>query len=263
MIVLRDVCKSYGDDRVLDHVSLRVGAGRSHVILGGSGSGKSTLLRVMAGLEPMDSGEMFIRTKNVSQVTAKAWKKLRRQVGIVFQEGALFDSLSVRDNVGYSLIDEGGWPREEIDQAARRVLGFVGLQHTLDQMPSELSGGMRRRVAIARAIVAEPRIMLYDEPTAGLDPVTSRTICDLIVKLRDVSGVTSVIVTHDLSAAFFFAGYGMDVAEDGNTTLIPEGDTFRYVHTEFSVLNEGRIIFTGTRDALLETPIPYIRSFLA
>lgn len=262
MIELKDITKYYGEEKVLDGISMQVKAGRSFVILGGSGSGKSTLLRVIAGLESVDSGILLVGNKNVTDISHKIWKKLRAQIGIVFQEGALFDSLNIRDNVGYHLIDEGGWSREEIDATVYRVLSSVGLAHTMYLMPSELSGGMRRRVAIARAIVAEPRILLYDEPTSGLDPVTSRTICDLIVKLRDINGVTSIIVTHDLNAACYFAGYGTEIDDNGEIQFVGETQNFRYVHTLFGFLHQGRMIFSGSRDNLLLSLDPHIRSML-
>ena len=262
MIELVGISKYYGEEKVLDGISMQVKAGRSFVILGGSGSGKSTLLRIIAGLESADAGTLLLGNKDVTNISNKLWKKLRTQIGIVFQEGALFDSLNIRENVGYHLIDEGGWSREEIDSTVHRVLSSVGLAHTMYLMPSELSGGMRRRVAIARAIVAEPHILLYDEPTAGLDPVTSRTICDLIVKLRDINGVTSIIVTHDLNAACYFAGYGTEIGDNGEILFVGESDNLRYVHTTFGVLHQGRMIFTGNRDKLLLSSDPHIRSML-
>ena len=188
---------------------------------------------------------------------------VRLKIGMVFQEGALFDSLSVRRNVAYRLYDEGGWDEAEIDELVVRLLGFVGLAHTADLMPSQLSGGMRRRVAIARAMAGRPRILLYDEPTAGLDPVTARTICDLMVMLRDLEGVASVVVTHDLNAAWFLASYSAQVGGDGEIQLRRQGDNACYVHTRFDMLQDGRIVFEGSLPELMESPDPAVQEFIS
>lgn len=263
MVELRGITKRFGDEKVLEDVSFRVSAAHSHVIFGGSGSGKSTLLKIAAGMVSPDSGAILIGDRDVSGFGDRDWAEMRKTMGIVFQEGALFDSLSVGGNVGYRLRDEGGWSEAEMDAMVMKVLGFVGLEHTVDLMPSELSGGMRRRVAIARAIIGNPRIMLYDEPTAGLDPITARTICDLIVRLRDMEGVTSIVVSHDLNAAFFIAQAGAVVDSEGNSTMREEGSDFCYVHTSFSVLKDRRIIFTGNQDQLMVSPDPYIQEFVS
>jgi len=262
MLRLVDVYKSYGDELVLDKVSLRVRQAESLVILGGSGSGKSTLLRLIAGLEPCDSGQVFLGDVDITRMSESKLLPFRREIGVVFQEGALFDSLTVRENVAFRMYDEGGWEEADIDAVVSRLLGFVGLAHTMDLKPAELSGGMRRRVAIARAMAGKPRIMLYDEPTAGLDPITGRTICDLMVQLRDLEGITSVVVTHDLNAAHFLANHIARVSEDGQKTIEAEDDRACFIHTRFSVIKAGRIIFDGNQLELQQAQDPYIQEFI-
>jgi phospholipid/cholesterol/gamma-HCH transport system ATP-binding protein len=189
--------------------------------------------------------------------------QIRQKMGMVFQEGALFDSLTVRENVAYRLYDEGGWYESEIDEKVRKLLGFVELEHTIDMFPSELSGGMRRRVAIARALMGNPRIMLYDEPTSGLDPVTSRSICDLMVKLRDLEGVTSLVVTSDLNAAFFLSGHTAQLDEKTQQVSISgESHGFCFIHTRFCVLDKGRLLFNGNQRELFGTKDPFIHEFI-
>lgn len=263
MIQLQEVSKAYNDETVLDRISLRVGPAESLVIFGGSGSGKSTLLRLICGLDRCDRGRIVVDGEDITRLRESQLIPVRLKMGVVFQEGALFDSLSVRQNVAYRLYDEGGWDEGEIDELVARLLGFVGLAHTADLMPSELSGGMRRRVAIARAMAGRPRILLYDEPTAGLDPVTARTICDLMVMLRDLEGIASVVVTHDLNAAWFMAGYSALVDGEGGISLQREGPDFCYSHTRFSVLHDGRFVFSGSMPELQECPDPYVREFIS
>lgn len=263
MLQLHEVSKYFDETAVLRDVSFRLSPGESLVIFGGTGSGKSTLLRLIIGLDKPDRGQIIINGQDITSLRERQLVPLRRKAGIVFQEGALFDSLTVGQNVGYRLYDEGGWDDEEIREIVLKNLGFVELEHTIDLRPSELSGGMRRRVAIARALIGDPKIMLYDEPTAGLDPVTARTICDLMVKLRDLEGVASVVVTHDLAAAFFLSGYQAAVSPDGRVDFIGEGDRVCYIHTRFSMLRDGILVFNGNQRDLLQSADPYIREFLS
>lgn len=261
-IELQGVTKRYGDHEVLKGIDLRVEPAGSLIVLGGSGSGKSTLLRLLIGLTRPEEGRVRVAGCEVTACVESKLGDMRQQVGIVFQEGALFDSMSVRDNVAYRLREQGGWREAEIEERVLRLLGFVGLAHTIDQFPAELSGGMRRRVAIARALMGSPRIMLYDEPTAGLDPVTARTICDLLVKLRDLEGTTSVIVTHDLSAAYFLASTWARLGEAGNVVLESEQIDRCLVHTRFAMLHEGRIVFHGSLPELWASPVEIVRAFI-
>ncbi len=187
---------------------------------------------------------------------------LRREIGMVFQEGALFDSLTVGENVAYRLLEESSATEEEIEETVMRLLGFVGLAHAVDKMPSELSGGMRRRVAIARAVVGNPSILLYDEPTAGLDPITSRTICELVIHSRDLRNVSSIFVTHDLSAATTLASELAVAGEGGKVEFRPEGDEFCLVNTRFVMLKDGRTLFEGTDEVLKTEQDEYIREFV-
>jgi phospholipid/cholesterol/gamma-HCH transport system ATP-binding protein len=263
MIELQGVTKAYNGETVLDGINLRVGQAESLVILGGSGSGKSTLLRLICGLDRCDAGRILIDGQDITYLSENELIPVRLKMGVLFQEGALFDSLTVKENVAYRLYDEGGWDEAEIGELVERLLGFVGLAHTMNYMPSELSGGMRRRVAIARAMAGRPRILLYDEPTAGLDPVTGRTICDLMVKLRDLEGITSVVVTHDLNAAWFLASYSAQVHDGGRITLEREGPDFCYVHTRFSMLRNGRIIFNGSLPEVMECENPAVQEFIS
>lgn len=205
MIEFRDVTKSFDDETVLRAVSFRITRGETMIILGASGSGKSTILKLLLGLIRPDSGTILVEGRDITAMTERELVRVRRAFGMVFQEGALFDSLSVCENVGYRLYEEGNLGEDEIELVVRRMLGFVGLEEAIDKMPAELSGGMKRRVGIARALVGNPKVILYDEPTAGLDPITKRTIVDLMIKLRDLEGVTSIFVTHDLAAAEMIA----------------------------------------------------------
>lgn len=263
MLEMLHVDKSYAGTPVLRDISLRVGPAESLIVLGGSGSGKSTLLRLIIGLERCDAGQVMVNDVDISRFKEEELIAIRDQMGIVFQEGALFDSLTIRQNVGYRLYDEGGWDEHEIEEIVTRLLGFVELAHTIDMKPAELSGGMRRRVAIARALAGQPRYMLYDEPTAGLDPVTSRSICDLLVKLRDMEGMSSVVVTHDLNAAYFLAEHTARVVSPGDIRVEREPADQCFIHTSFSVLRDGRIVFSGNMDELVSSGDSYIQEFIS
>lgn len=261
VLELKDVVKSYGDRRILDGVSFAVRRGETKIIIGASGSGKSTILKLVMGLEKPDEGQIFIEGEEVTGFKERELVRVRQRMGMVFQESALFDSLNVRENVAYRLY-ELGTNENEIEQRVRKGLGFVGLEDAIEKMPSELSGGMKRRVALARALIGEPEIMLYDEPTAGLDPVTSRRINELIIALRDINNVTAVFVTHRMRDAFTLASqYAMN--GDGTVTFHREGQDLCIANTRFLLLRDGKIVFEGPDELLRRSEDSYIKRFLA
>ncbi|HSR50728.1 MAG TPA: ATP-binding cassette domain-containing protein [Acidobacteriota bacterium] len=262
MIRFENVTKTFGQERVLDDFSMSLQPAETKVILGGGGSGKSTILKMVLGLVKPDRGRVYVDGEDITEVTEDDLMPMRKQIGMVFQEGALFDFLTVGQNVGYRLLEESRYARDEIDSMVRQVLGFVGLEHTADMMPSELSGGMRRRVGIARALVGKPRIVLYDEPTAGLDPITSRTISELIMKLRDLEGVTSILVTHDLTTAMILASEIATVDDEGQTRFRREDGEFCLINTRFVMLKDGRVIFEGPDEKLREFDDQWVKEFL-
>ena len=261
LLELRNVTKYYGDLRVLDDVSFKLKAGETKIILGGSGSGKSTMLKLMIGLDMPDEGTVMIDGQDITHMEERTLSQIRPKIGMVFQESGLFDSLPVFENVAYRL-SELHVKEDEIEERVRKVLGFVGLEKAIELMPSQLSGGMKRRVSLARALAAEPKIMLYDEPTAGLDPVTSRRINELIIRLRDTQDVSGVFVTHRLRDAFTVASeYALE--SDGKVEFKREDGTFCLAHTRFVMLNMGKVIFEGPDELLRESKDPYIKKFLA
>jgi phospholipid/cholesterol/gamma-HCH transport system ATP-binding protein len=261
VLELRNVVKEYGDRRILDGVSLGLRRGETKIIIGASGSGKSTLLKLIMGLEKPDEGQIFVDGEEITPLNERDLVRIRQRMGMVFQESALFDSLNVRENVAYRLY-ELGTDENEIDQRVRKSLGFVGLEDAIDKMPSELSGGMKRRVALARALISEPEIMLYDEPTAGLDPVTSKKINELIIALRDIKDVTGIFVTHRMRDAFTLASqYAQN--GNGNVTFQSEGKDLCIANTRFLMLRDGKIIFEGPDEVLRRSEDPYIKRFLA
>jgi len=261
VLELRNVVKEYGDRRILDGVSLGLRRGETKIIIGASGSGKSTLLKLIMGLEKPDEGQIFVDGEEITPLDERELVRIRQRMGMVFQESALFDSLTVRENVAYRLY-ELGTDENEIDQRVRKSLGFVGLEDAIDKMPSELSGGMKRRVALARALISEPEIMLYDEPTAGLDPVTSKKINELIIALRDINDVTGIFVTHRMRDAFTLASqYAQN--GNGNVTFRSEGKDLCIANTRFLMLRDGKIIFEGPDEVLRRSDDPYIKRFLA
>jgi phospholipid/cholesterol/gamma-HCH transport system ATP-binding protein len=261
VLEMKDVTKGYGKTQVLDGVSFHVLPGETKIIIGSSGSGKSTILKLLMGLEKPDSGKIFVDGADITDLDERRLVPFRQKIGMVFQESALFDSLTVRENVAYRLI-EMGEDEEEVEGRVRRSLGFVGLEDAIDKYPSELSGGMKRRVALARALISEPTTMLYDEPTAGLDPVTSRKINELIIALRDLKNVTGIFVTHRLRDAFTLAS---EYATNGNnqTSFHREGPELCIANTRFLMLREGKIIFEGPDEVLRRSDDPYIKRFLA
>jgi phospholipid/cholesterol/gamma-HCH transport system ATP-binding protein len=249
------------EDYALKDISFEVTAGGTEIILGGSGSGKSTILKLILGLIKPESGKIEVGGVDISRMEDSELMKVRGGIGMVFQEGALFDSLTVAENVGFRLREHEDLSEEELEERVRRQLGFVELSEFYDRMPSDLSGGQRRRVSVARAVAHRPQLILYDEPTTGLDPITGSTICDLIVKLRDLEGVTSVLVTHQLRDAFQVA-QSFVMQREGGLQYNRIDDLDVLAGTEFIVLNRGSIVFRGLQRELWTTDEPYVRKFL-
>ena len=259
-IVFEDVVLSFGRKPVLDGISFRLARGETKAIFGIAGTGKSTILKLAMGLLKPDSGRIYVLGQEVTAMKEEALFDLRRKIGMVFQESALFDSLTVEDNVAFRLIEEHV-PYEETHKRVLEVLRFVELGHTVNLFPSELSGGMRRRVAIARAIIAQPEVLLYDSPTGGLDPVTSTTIIELLVKQRDVYKTSALLVTHRLQDAFVMATHTFN-ATTNRMVQLPEGQ-HRDLNTNFLVLRDGKIIFEGTASDLVYSQDEYIKEYLS
>jgi phospholipid/cholesterol/gamma-HCH transport system ATP-binding protein len=246
---------------VLDGISFTLNRGETKVLLGAAGTGKTLTLKLALGLLKPDSGRITVLDDEISSMREEELYSVRRNIGMVFQESALFDSLTVEENVAYRLIEETGKITDEIHNRVLEVLRFVELEKTWSLSPSELSGGMRRRVAIARAIITQPEVLLYDSPTGGLDPVTSNTIIELVVKQRDVYKTSSLLVTHRLQDAFTMASHYFD-REQNKMIPVPPGKTLD-VHTSFLILRDGHIIFEGTATELLRSKDPYIREYLS
>ena len=260
-ILFEDVAIAFEDKQVLNGISFELARGESKVLLGVAGSGKSTILKMALGLVKPDRGSINVLGYDVTSMKEEELFDLRRKVGIVFQESALFDSLTVEENVAYRLIEEGYIPPDEIKQRVIEALRFVELEHTLELLPAELSGGMRRRVAIARAIITQPDVLLYDSPTAGLDPITSTRIIELIVKQRDVYKTSALLVTHRLQDAFIMASSYFDT-ETNQMLPVAEGSK-RDVHTTFLILRDGKVLFDGTAPELVHSDDEYIREFIS
>ena len=260
-IEFRDVHLSFDDNKILDGVSFLVRRGETKVILGRSGGGKSTTIRLILGLLKPDSGQILIDGEDITAYTEEEMARVRQKIGMVFQEGALFDSLSVYENVAYRLhemrIDE-----DEVEREVRRMLQFVDLEDAIDMMPDELSGGMRRRVGIARALVGDPTIVLFDEPTAGLDPPTARTICELAIKLRDLQDVSSIFVTHEMNNVRYLSSEYATVSEEGQVIFEKEGEKLCLINTEVVMFRDGAIIFSGSDEKLRSSPDTYIQTFI-
>jgi phospholipid/cholesterol/gamma-HCH transport system ATP-binding protein len=260
-VAFEDVSLAFDDNLVLDKVSFRLLRGRMHVILGASGAGKSTILRIILGLLRPDAGRVFIKGRRVDGLSEAELMEVRADLGMVFQEGGLFDSLTVRENAGYRLYEETRIPIEEVDARVHEVLGYVGLGEFWDRSPSELSGGQRRRVAIARALASRPSILLYDEPTTGLDPITALTMDQQIVKLRDLDRVSSIVVTHQLRDAFFIATHQAVRLNEGVAFRAADAEALE--RTTFVMLRNGRVAFEGSAEELRGTGDPYLRAFLS
>jgi len=260
-IEFRNVLLAFDDRIVLDHLSFKVMKGETKIILGGSGGGKSTIIKIVLGLLKPDAGRVLVDGEDITEYNEVQMMRVRKKIGMVFQEGALFDSLSVYDNVAYRL-HEQGVPEVEVEPEVRRMLRFVNLEDAIDKMPAELSGGMRRRVGIARALVGDPKIVLFDEPTAGLDPPTARTICELAMKLRDLEDVSSIFVTHEMNNLEYICSEYAVVNEEGQIVFEREGERLCLTNSKVMMVRNGRIIFSGTDESLRRAEDPYIQKFL-
>jgi phospholipid/cholesterol/gamma-HCH transport system ATP-binding protein len=260
-IVFEDVHISFGDNQVLRGVSFHLPLGETKALFGVAGSGKSTILKLALGLMPPDSGRITVLGNEVTQMHEQDLFPMRAHLGMVFQESALFDSLTVKENVAYRLTEEKGIYDDAIDARVRESLRFVELEHTLDLFPSELSGGMRRRVAIARAIITQPELLLYDSPTGGLDPVTSNTIIELIMKQRDVYRTSSLLVTHRLQDAFTMATHEFD-KKTNQLRALPRGQ-YCDAPMSFLMLRDGKVIFDGDIRQLAHTNDEYIKEYIS
>jgi phospholipid/cholesterol/gamma-HCH transport system ATP-binding protein len=260
-IVFEDVVLSFGENEVLRGVSFRLARGETKALFGVAGSGKSLILKLVLGLIRPDSGRIMALGQDVTEMQEEDLFALRRKIGMVFQESALFDSLTVRENVAYRLMEEHGVYDDDIDRRVREALRFVELEHTLDLNPAELSGGMRRRVAIARALITQPELLLYDSPTGGLDPVTSNTIIELIVKQRDVYHTSALLVTHRLQDAFTMATHQFD-KQTNHIVPLPPGQHCE-VPMSFLILRDGKVIFDGDLQQLAHTEDEYIKEYIS
>jgi phospholipid/cholesterol/gamma-HCH transport system ATP-binding protein len=260
LIVVEHVSFAFDDHVVLDDVSFQVPKGSLRFLLGASGSGKSVLLKLILGLLRPDSGTITVHGERVDALPERELLRLRADVGMVFQENALFDSLTVAENVGYRLYEETDLPLDDVRRRVEEVLGFIGLAEYIDRMPTALSGGQRRRVAVARAMATKPSILLFDDPTTGLDPITSMTVDDEILKLRDLEAVTMIVATHQMRDAFYVATH--TAVDDCGRVRIEAADEARAAQAEFLVLNAGRLHFEGRAADLLASDDPFLREFL-
>ena len=248
---------AFDDHVVLKDISFTVPRGSMAILLGASGAGKSIVLKLILGLLRPDAGEIRVNGERIDRLPESELLRIRTDIGMSFQEIALFDSLTVAENVGYRLYEETQLPLDDVRSRVLEVLGFVGLEDYIDRMPSELSGGQRRRVAIARAMATKPNLLLFDDPTTGLDPIIASSVDDEIVKLRDLENVTSIMVTHQIRDAFYVANHA--AAKRNGHVQIEDADTER---ARFMVLHDGRIYFEGTGEQLLASQDPYLKEFL-
>ena len=279
VVRFEDVCLHFGATPALDHVSFEMNAGETRVVFGAAGSGKTMLLKVAVGLVKPDSGRVYLFGEEITHLREQALFDLRARVGILFQEGGLFDSLTIAENVGYPLVNQrvlrekllhgnghhAGRGRT-LDERVVEALRFVELEQTLEKFPSELSGGMRRRVGIARAVVTEPALVLYDSPTAGLDPITANTIVALILKERDLRNTAAIMVTHRFQDGQLMSNFRYN-PNSGTIEPIPRDQTMNrqaatQVTTKFFVMNEGRLVFEGPESELKASQDPYVQKFL-
>jgi phospholipid/cholesterol/gamma-HCH transport system ATP-binding protein len=262
-VVFEHVRLAFDDKVILRDVSFELLPGHTKIFLGASGSGKSTILKLILGLLRPDSGAIYVNSMRTDSMTELELMKVRDHLGMVFQEGALFDSLTVEENVGYKLYEETNQPLEQVRSRVLEVLGFIGMAEFVDRMPSELSGGQRRRVAIARAMAAKPPILLYDEATTGLDPITADTVDNEIIKLRDLENVTSIVVTHQMRDAFRVATH--EAIRDGGRIEIVPADASKCEEAEFIMLKDGMIAFEGHAGELRAAASrdPYLKAFLS
>ena len=261
VVVFEKVSLAFDDHVILREISFSVHAGRMMILLGASGAGKSVILKLILGLLRPDSGLIRVNGERIDTMPELEMMRVRGDIGMLFQESALFDSLTVADNVGYRLYEETNMPADQVRRRIEEILGFIGLEEYIDRMPSELSGGQRRRVAIARAMASRPHLLLFDSPTSGLDPMTSKTVDHEIIKVRDLEHVSSILVTHQLDDAFYVATHAA-VRENGRLAIVP-ADARKTEEAEFIMLKDGRIHFEGSLAALRSTPDPYLKKFLS
>jgi phospholipid/cholesterol/gamma-HCH transport system ATP-binding protein len=260
-IEFRNVTMIYDGRKVLNDLSFKVMKGETKIILGGSGCGKSTTIKLVLGLIKPDEGQILVEGEDITNYDENHMMKVRKKLGMIFQEGALFDSLSVYENVAFKLHEQGVL-EEDVESEVRRMLRFVNLEDAIDKMPAELSGGMRRRVGIARALVGDPKIVMFDEPTAGLDPPTARTICELAMKLRDLEDVSSIFVTHEMNNLDYLTSEYAVVNEAGEVVFEKEGEKLCLINSKVLMMRNGEIIFSGTDETLRRAEDPYIHKFL-
>ena len=260
-IEFRNVTMIFDGRKVLNDLSFKVMKGETKIILGGSGCGKSTTIKLVLGLLKPDTGQILVDGEDVTEYAETDMMKVRKKIGMIFQEGALFDSLSVYENVAFKL-HEQDVPEDDVEGEVRRMLRFVNLEDAIDKMPSELSGGMRRRVGIARALVGDPKIVMFDEPTAGLDPPTARTICELAMKLRDLEDVSSIFVTHEMNNLDYLTSEYAVVNEAGEVVFEKEGEKLCLINSKVLMMRDGQVIFSGTDETLRKADDPYIHRFL-
>jgi phospholipid/cholesterol/gamma-HCH transport system ATP-binding protein len=259
-VVFEHVSLAFGEQDVLRDISFSLARGSMIMLLGASGTGKSVILKLIPGLLRPDAGAIYVNGERIDNMSETELLRVRADIGMLFQESALFDSLTVSENVGYRLDEEMHLPEHEAQRRVEEVLGFVGLGEYIDRMPSELSGGQRRRVAIARAMASKPHLLLLDDPTTGLDPITAVTVDDEIVKLRDLESVTSIVVTHQIRDAFYVATHEAVNANE-KLQIVPV-DAAQTENAEFMVLHEGRILFHGSGAELLTSSDPYVKEFV-
>ncbi len=262
LIVFKDVRVGFDEGDVLQGISFEVAAGETKVLLGESGSGKTLIMKLAAGLMRADSGQILVTGHDICDMNEKDLLEFRRRIGFVFQEGALFDSLTVEENVGFRL-REDKIAEDEVSTRVREVLRFVEMEDSVDKYPAELSGGMRRRVSMARALVDRPPIVFYDSPTAGLDPVTSQTIITLILRDRDTQNVTSLLATHRVQDAFGLANFRFDKTKNRVERLGSNGQPVDAHATNVLVIRDGKIYFEGPAGEMLKSSDPYLKEFLA
>ena len=260
-IEFEGVTMAYDDRKILDDVSFQVNPGETKIVMGGSGTGKSTILKLVLGLIRPSAGSIYVDGEEITRLSEREMTELRKNIGMVFQEGALFDSLSVYENVGYRLFEQG-LPEEEIEDAVRQMLRYVNLEQSIEMLPAELSGGMRRRVGIARALVGNPKLVLFDEPTAGLDPITARAILELAIKMRDLEGRSSIFVTHRIDDVKTLSSSYATIGNTGDIEFKHEEGKLNLINTKFLMLKDGKIIFSGTDEQLWTSTDPYIQEFM-
>ncbi len=261
-VEFRNVHFFFDDEKVLDGVSFTVMRGEIKIILSGSGGGKSTILKLILGLLKPDEGQVLIDDEDITNYDESQLMPVRDKIGMVFQEGGLFDSLSVYDNVAYRL-HEGNVPEEDVEREVGLLLRFVNLENETDKLPNELSGGMQKRVGIARALVGNPQIVLFDEPTGALDPPTAATISELIIRLRDLENIASILVTHEMDTVKYITSAYAAITEKGEVTVREEGDKLCLSNTKILMLREGRVIFSGTNEEFVQSEDEYIQKFIS